>query len=123
MRARSRSEGGLTVQELRETRAAALFHEQGAAVLAKSTLTRVALRAQTATPRCADDPGIDLASVIDSVATHLVAVAAATQRLTGEVCLNESLASRSPVPTVTARAISPRPSSRPVDLRRSHLSS
>ena len=91
-RARSRSGDGLTVPELHETRDAALLHEVGAATLAKSTLIRVASRARAATTRYSDDLSVDLATVIDSLATHHVAVAATAQRLTGERFPNESLA-------------------------------
>lgn len=91
-RARSRSGDGLTVPELRETRGAALLHEMGAATLAKSTLIRVASLARAATARCTDDLSVDLATVIDSLATHHLAVAATAQRLTSEHFPNDSLA-------------------------------
>lgn len=74
----------LTIQELRETRAAALFHEAAAVTLARSTLTRVASRAGAATAQSAQDLGIDLATVIDSVISHHIAVVAATRHLAGE---------------------------------------
>ncbi len=90
-RAHGQSGDGLTVPELRETRDAALFHEVGAATLAKSTLIRVASRARAATTRYTDDLSVDLATVIDSLATHHVAVAATAQRLTSEPLSNESL--------------------------------
>jgi hypothetical protein len=126
------ADDGLTLQELRETRGAALFHEVGAASLARSTLARVVSQAQLATSRCAEDLGVELATVIDSVATHHVAAAAAAQRLSGDFCLNESLTSikkrlldrtrRPPVASDTARAIGQRPSSYPVDPSRSQVS-
>jgi hypothetical protein len=83
----------------------------GAASLARSTLTRVASHAHLATSGCAEDLGVELATVIDSVATHHVAAAAAAQRLSGDFCLNESLKSirlldrtrQSPVASVTRR--------------------
>ena len=132
MRASSQSGDGLTVQELRETRTAALFHEVGAATLARATITRVASRVRGATSRCAEDLGVDLATVIDSVATHHAAVAAAAQRLTGERFPHELLAEikkqlldrprRSLVPLVTTSAIQA-PSVYPVDSRPTHISS
>jgi hypothetical protein len=90
--ARGRFGDGLRVQELRATRGAAFFHHAGAATLAMSTMTRVASRAMAATSRCAEDLAIDLTTVIDSVETHQVAVAAAAQRLTGEHLAHASLA-------------------------------
>ena len=92
MRARSRFGDGLTAPELRETRETALFHEAGAAKLASSTIARVTAHARLATARYAEDPGVDLATVIDTAATHHVAVAAAAQRLTGERLANPPLA-------------------------------
>ena len=133
MRAGSRSGEGLAVQALRETRGAALFHEVGAATLARSTVTRVVCQATIAISRCAEDLNVDLATVIDSVATHHVALAVSAQRLTGDLSPNESLAAvknqlldrthRSPVPTPTAEAVGRSPSSYSVVLRRSHISS
>lgn len=112
--ARNRTGDGLTVQELRETRSAALFHEMGAATLARSTVTRVAGQAKIAISRCAEDMRIDPETVIDSVATHHVAVAAAAERLTGEDLASEPLAAvknrlldrtrRTPVQVASTRA-------------------
>lgn len=92
LRTSSRWGDGLNVQELRETRSAALFHEAGAATLARTTLTRVALGAKTATTQCSDDQGIDLATVIDSAAAQHVSVASAAERLTSGGFPNESVA-------------------------------
>ena len=121
LRVRSRTGDGLTVQALRETRDAALFHEMGAATMARSTLTRVAGQAKIAISRCTEDPRIDPAVLIDSVETHHVAVAAVAQRLMGEYIANESLAAlkkrlldqigRAPVPHVHLRGGSPRAAS------------
>jgi replicative DNA helicase len=132
LRARSRTGDGLTVQELRETRDAALFHEMGAATLARSTVTRVAGQAKIAISRCAEDLRIDPETVIDSVATHHLAVAAAGARLIGEDLANEPLAAvknrlldrtrRSPVQVASPRATCERPSSYTADLRPSHMS-
>jgi replicative DNA helicase len=132
LRARSRTGDGLTVQELRETRDAALFHEMGAATLARSTVTRVAGQAKFAISRCAEDLRIDPETVIDSVATHHLAVAAAGARLIGEDLANEPLAAvknrlldrtrRSPVQVASPRATCERPSSNTPDLRPSHMS-
>ena len=91
LRERTRAGEGLTVQELRETRGAAIFYETGAGTLARTTLKRVTLRAKTATKQCSEDQGIDLTTVIDSATTHHVAVAAAAQRLIGERSPHESL--------------------------------
>ena len=131
-RARRRSGDGLTLQELRETRSAALFHEMGAATLARSTVTRVAGQAKIAISRCAEDLRIDPETVIDSVATHHLAVAAAAERLTGEALANEPLAAfknrlldrtrRSPLQVASTNATSERPSSNTADLRPSHMS-
>jgi replicative DNA helicase len=132
LRARSRTGDGLTVQELRETRGSALFHEMGAATLARSTLTRVADQAMIAISQCAQDLRIDPTALIDSVATHHVVVAAVTQRLTGEPFPSESLAAikkrlldrtrRTPAQVVSTSAPCERPSSYTADLRPSHIS-
>ena len=132
LRARSRTGDGLTVQELREARDAALFHEMGAATLARSTVTRVAGQAKIAISRCAEDLRIDPETVIDSVATHHLAVAAAVARLIGEDLVNEPLAAvknrlldrtrRSPVQVASPRATCEHPSSYTADLRPSHMS-
>ena len=82
-RERNRSGDGFTVQELRETRDAALFHEVASATLARSTLTNVADKAKISISRCAEDLRLDPAALIDCVATHHLAVAAAAQRLRG----------------------------------------
>ena len=130
--ARSRAGDGLTVQELRETRSAALFHQMGAATLARSTVTRVAGQAEIAISRCTEDPRIDPETVIDSAATHHLAVAAAAERLTGEDLANEPLAAvknrlldrtrQTPVQVASTRATCERPSSYTADLRPSHIS-
>jgi len=132
LRARSRTGDGLTVQELRETRGSALFHEMGAATLARSTLTRVADQAMIAISQCAQDLRIDPTALIDSVATHHVVVAAVAQRLTGEPFPSESLAAikkrlldrtrRTPAQVVSTSAPFERPSSYTADLRPSHIS-
>lgn len=132
LRARSLTGDGLTVQELRETRGSALFHEMGAATLARSTLTRVADQAKIAISQCAQDLRIDPTALIDSVATHHVVVAAVTQRLTGEPFPSESLAAikkrlldrtrRTPAQEVSTSAPCERPSSYTADLRPSHIS-
>ena len=132
LRARSRTGDGLTVQELRETRGSALFHEMGAATLARSTLTRVADQAMIAISQCAQDLRIDPTALIDSVATHHVVVAAVAQRLTGEPFPSESLAAikkrlldrtrRTPAQVVSTSAPCERPSSYTADLRPSHIS-
>jgi len=131
-RVRGRTGNGLTVQELRETRSSALFHEMGAATLAKSTLTRVADQAMIAISQCAQDLRIDPTALIDSVATHHVVVAAVAQRLTGEPFPSESLAAikkrlldrtrRTPAQVVSTSAPFERPSSYTADLRPSHIS-
>jgi len=131
-RARRRSGDGLTLQELRETRDTALFHEMGATTLARSTVTRVAGQAKLAISRCAGDLRIDPETVIDSVATHHLAVAAAAERLTGEDLANEPLAAvknrlldrtrQTPVQVASTRATCERPSSYTADLRPSHMS-
>ncbi|MHB8187649.1 MAG: DnaB-like helicase N-terminal domain-containing protein [Dermatophilaceae bacterium] len=132
LRARSRTGDGLTVQELRETRDAALFHEMGAATLARSTVTRVAGQAKIAISRCAEDLRIDPETVIDSVATHHLAVAAAGARLIGEDLANEPLAAvknqlldrtrRSPVQVASPWATCERPSSYTAELGSSQIS-
>ena len=132
-RAHSRTGDGLTVRELRNTRDAALFHEVGAATLARSTMTSVVSHAQVATSRCAEDLGIDLATVIDSVATHHAAIAAADQRLKGESIPNESLvavkkrllvrARRSPVHMVTTSATCEHTSAQRIDSKQAQVSS
>jgi hypothetical protein len=133
MRVRSRSGDGLTVPELRAMREATLFHEVGAATLARSTLIRVADQAQLAISRCADDLRLDPAPLIDSVATHHVAVAAAAQRLTGEHLANAPFSEVKKRLLARAKAITrairhgrttgQRASSYSVDPRRSHISS
>jgi hypothetical protein len=132
-RAHSRTGDGLTVRELRNTRDAALFHEVGAATLARLTMTSVVSHAQVATSRCAEDLGIDLATVIDSVATHHAAIAAAAQRLKGESIPNESLvavkkrllvrARRSPVHMVTTSATCEHTSAQRIDSKQAQVSS
>jgi hypothetical protein len=131
--ARSRTGDGLTVQELRDTRNAALFHEMGAATLARSTVTRVAGQAMIAISQCAQDLRIDPTALIDSVATHHLAVAAAAERLTGEELANEPPAAvknrllartkGSPAQTAAGSTTGHRPSSYSVDLRPSQISS
>ena len=132
LRARSRFGDGLTTHELRETRSAALFHEAGAATLASSTLTRVADQANIAITRCAETLRLNPAAIIDSVATHHVAVAAVAQRLTGEPLPSESLAAikkrlvdrtrRTRTKVVSSGGPSERPSAHTADLRPSHIS-
>jgi len=132
LRARSRTGDGLTVQELRETRDAALFHEAGAKRLARSTLTRVADQANIAITRYVEDLRINPAVLMDSVTTHHVAVAAVAQRLTGEPFPSESLAAikkrlldqtrRTPVQEVSTSATCERPSSCTAELGASHIS-
>jgi replicative DNA helicase len=92
LRTSSRWGDGLRVQELRETRSAALFHEAGAATLARTTLARVARGAKASTTGCSDDQGIDLATVLESAAAQHVSVASAARRLTGGGFPNESAA-------------------------------
>ena len=133
LRAGNRSGDGLTVQELRETRSSALFHEAGAATLARSTLTRVVDQAKIAISRCAEDLRIDPAAIIDSAATHHVAAAWAAQRLTGEHLENTPLVAvrnrllartqRSPVPLAATSAMRQRPLSYRLDSRSLHTSS
>lgn len=132
MRARSRTGDGLTLQELRETRDAALFHEAGAIRLARSTLARVAAQAKIAVTRCAQDLRLSPAVLIDSAATHHVAVAAVAQRLTGEAFPSESLDAiknqlldrrhRNPAQVASTSAPCEPPSSYTADLRPSHTS-
>ena len=132
LRVRSRTGDGLTLQELRETRDAALFHEAGAARLARSTLAHVAAQANIAITQCAQDLRIDPTGLIDSVANHHVAVAAFAERLTGEPFPSESLAAikkrlldltrRTPARVVTTSAPCERPSSYTAGLRPSHIS-
>ena len=132
LRGRSRTGDGLTLQELRETRDAALFHEAGAVRLAKSTLARVAAQAKIAVTRGAEDLRLSPAVLMDSAATHHVAVAAVAQRLTGEPYTSESLAAIAkklldrthPTPAQVASTSAPceRPSSYTADLKPSHIS-
>jgi len=132
LRVRSRTGDGLSVQELRETRSAALFHEAGAATLARSTLTRVADQAKIAISRRADDLNTDPAALVDAVTAHHVTLAATAGRLTGESFPSESLAAlkkrlhdqtrRTPVQVVSTSATCERPSSHPTDLRPSDIS-
>ena len=132
LRVRSRTGDGLTLQELRETRDAALFHEAGAMRLARSTLAHVAAQAKIAITRCAEDLRLNPAVLMDSATTHHVAVAAVAQRLTGEPFPSESLAAikkrlldrtrRTPAQVVSTSAPCERPSSYTADLRPSHIS-
>jgi replicative DNA helicase len=132
LRARSRTGDGLTVQELRETRGSALFHERGAATLARSTLTRVADQAMIAISQCAQDLRTDPTALIDSVATHHVVVAAVAQRLSSEPFPRESWATlkkrlldqagRTPVQVVSTSATTERPSSYTAELGSSQIS-
>jgi len=131
IRERSRTGDGLSLQDLRQTRDAALFHEAGATKLARSTLARVVAQAKIAITRCAEDLRLNPATVIDSVATHHVAVAAVAQRLSGETFPNESLTAtkkqlldrtrRTPAKVSTSAPREP-PSSYHNDLRSSHIS-
>lgn len=93
LRTRDRFGDVLTVQELRETRDAALFHEAAATTLGRSTLTRTASHVGAATIQCADDLGLDLEAVVDSVNSHHIALAAVTGRLVGEHLADASVAS------------------------------
>lgn len=93
LRTRHRFGDVLTIQELREARPSALFHEAAAATLARSTLIRAASQAGAATTQCAQEMGIDLATVIDSVTSHHIAVGAATGRLAGRLLAYGSIAS------------------------------
>ena len=129
----SRFGDGLASLELRETRGAALFHEAGAATLARSTITRVTSHAKLATARGAKDLGVDLATVIDSAATHHVAVAAAAQRLAGRPRADESLTAlkirlldlhgHAAAPLVTTEPRRQHPPSYHVNSRPLHISS
>ena len=127
-RARDKTGDGLTVEELRETRNAAVLHKMGAAHLVRSTLTRVADQAQIEISRCAQDLRVDSAALIDTAATHHVTVAAVARRLTGEHIARAPVPAvkkrmlltqtrRSPITTATASAIDQHPYTHMVDLR------
>lgn len=84
LRAQSRSGNGLTVQELRETRAAAIFHEAATTALARSSMTRIFERAVVSISRGAEDQRIGPKALIESATSHHVAVGVAAERLKGE---------------------------------------
>lgn len=92
LRERNRTGDGLTLQELRQTRDAALLHQAGTTTLTRATISRAATHAQQATSHDCDDLGVDLAEIINSLEAHHATVAAAAQRLTNRPCPHESLA-------------------------------